>query len=94
MGGYVRSRTIPSDAPGLGIRHSVWAAYSAVGYQHLVQQDWWINKERYQEYASTKLAFHGMEHARHRFDVPGRGLLSALRVANKLTVEELACLGA
>ena len=93
LGGYVRSRTIPSDAPGLGIRHSVWVAYSAVSYQCLVQEDWWINKERYQEYASTKLTFHGMEHAMHRFDVPGRGLLSALRVANRLTNEELACLG-
>ena len=58
-----------------------------------LEQDWWINKERYQEYASTKLAFHGMEHAMHRFDVPGRGLLSALRVANRLKVEELACVG-
>ncbi len=92
MGGYVRSR-IPADAPSLGIRHSVWVAYSAVSYQRLVQEDWWTHKERYQEYASKKLTFHGMNHAMHRFDVPGRGLLSALRVANRLTVEELACLG-
>ena len=92
MGGYVRSH-IPSDAPSLGIRHSVWAAYSACTYQCLVQEDWWINKELYQEYASKKLTLHGMGHAMHRFDVQGRGLLSALRVANRLTVEELACLG-
>ena len=84
----------PADADeGLGIPQPLWAAYIACSMHQLFSGDWWELGETYQEWAADKLCMYDLDAPADCFSLSGRGLLTALHFAQRLTIEQLACLG-